>query len=195
MYSIGSGDVNVLIAKNKTTKTYKGFIEKFFGITTIIYNAYASPIDHFRVGQILEDRYYEYLSDDWYTQVKTTNEDCPVLVSTLDFARLEQGKVVEFEECKTINFLDFIAIGEDYDIKKKKRPAYNQVQHQLYTSKLDFCTVVFICVYDYDDEHNRNRVIEDKDIKKFEVYRDEEVITQILEQAQPFNQFKLLSRR
>lgn len=188
MYNIGSGDVNLLLSKNKNTKTYHGFIEKFFGIKQVEYNAYYSPIEHLRYGQMMEDAYIKEYGGDWYTQVKSVGE-MDVLVSTLDLAQIENGKITDFEEIKSINYNEFLDITPDYDIRKRKRNIYNQVQQQLYTTHLLSCNVTFLCVYDYE----RLIDIQDNDIKKIIVERDEEVIAEIKRQAAPFQLFKNLA--
>lgn len=186
MYRIGSGSVKFLLAKNKDTKSYKGFIEQFFGIKQIDYNAYFSPIHALRIGQITEDRYYEILEDDWYSQVRVVCPECKVLQASIDFAKMEKNKVTEFQEVKTINFDEFIHIDSEYNVKKKKKAYYEQIQHQLLCTGLDQCTLTFICVFDYNDETAYTRVIKPREIKQLTVKRDEVIIKKILECAEPF---------
>ncbi|MDL2211861.1 hypothetical protein LJB88_03180 [Erysipelotrichaceae bacterium OttesenSCG-928-M19] len=190
MYTIGSGQTKYLLSKNKESKTYKKFLSQFFGIEKVVYNAYASPIDAARIGQITEDRYYEQMDDGWFTQTKVVNKDMNVLIASLDVSKLVNGKVIDFEEVKSLFFIEFIELDEDTDIKVKFKNYYNQIQHQLLCSGLNEATLTFICVYDYNDEEAYKRVIEDKDIKKYKISRDEDVFNQIIENAKPFQLMK-----
>lgn len=187
---IGSGQIKYLLAKNKQTKSYKTFLAQLLGIEKIIYNAYASPIDALRIGQITEDRYYLQLCDEWLPQIKVICKDLNILVSTLDFAILENNKVQRFREVKSINFNEFIALDENTDIKKKYKDYYNQVQAQLLCSDLNEAELVFICVENYDDELAMQRVIKENEIKVYKVSKDEEVQSLIVENAKPFQVLK-----
>jgi len=188
---IGSGDIASLLA-GRNTLSFSKLLQRFVGNEKPYYNAKASPIDALRTGAILEDRYLLTLDNSFYSQYSVKSEKMDVLKATLDFAKLENNKVVHFEELKTCNFDDFLKIQNselDY-IKKYYKNNYNQVQFQLLCSGLQIATLVFLVVYNYDDEENYERVIEEKDIVKFEVTRDEEVISKITDRAMFFQQIK-----
>lgn len=188
---IGSGDVSALLA-GKSTLAYKNLLKRFVSDEKPYYNAKASPIDALRTGAILEDRYLLYLSNDFYSQCKVVNKDFDVLMSTLDFAKYENDIIIEFQELKTCQFDDFMKIqNADIDyIKKKYKNNYNQVQHQLFCSGLKSATLVFLVVYEYEDEINYNRDIIKSQVVTFEVNRDELVIAKIVERASFFQTIK-----
>ena len=106
---IGSGDVARLIS-GKKTKGYRELWKKFIDTEVPYYNALASPIDALRTGAILEIPYLNFLGDDYYPQVKVDCESQNVLRVSLDFAKFMKGKLVDFEELKTIFLTDFIEI-------------------------------------------------------------------------------------
>lgn len=193
MYKVGSGDINAIMTKNKNTFTYKKFIKKFFGIDNIVYNAENSPIDALRVGAILEKTYFSCLSLDWYEQIKVVCEQNPICVSTLDFSKLRNGKVVDFIELKTIQFSEFIKLDDESDIKKEFFKYYTQIQFQLMCTGLKKARLRFLCVYDYDDESNKNREIKDFDVKEYIVERDEIIINEIIYQIKPFEEFRKIA--
>lgn len=188
---IGSGDVPALLAGKKTL-AYKKLLRRFVSDEKPFYNAKASPIDALRTGAILEDRYFLYLEDDYYSQCKVICHDFNVLSSTLDFAKYENDKVIEFIELKTCQFDDFLKLqNKDVDyVKKAYKNNYNQVQEQLLCTGLESAELVFLVVYEYDDDINYNRVITDDQIVKFEIKRDELVISKIIERASFFQTIK-----
>lgn len=190
---IGSGDTAHLLA-GKTTKGYSALWQKFVADNPPYYNAKASPIDALRIGAILEDRYYLSLPDGFYPQWKATCDEMDVLGASLDFAKLDGGKVVDFEELKTISFNDFIDIIQPLAnnpdavkvLKTKFKKYYNQVQEQLLCTDLESALLVFLPVYNYIDEDNYNRDVRQDEVVKFRIFRDAEVIDFIKERATPF---------
>lgn len=188
---IGSGDTLSLLA-GKNTLAYKKLLKRFVSDEKPYYNSKASPIDALRTGSILEDRFFLYLEDDYYSQCKVICKDFDVLMSTLDFAKYENDKVVEFIELKTCQFDDFLKLqNADLEyIKKAYKNNYNQVQQQLLCSGLESATLIFLVVYEYDDEINYNRIIEDDQIVKFDIKRDELVISKIVERGSFFQTIK-----
>jgi hypothetical protein len=181
---IGSGDVSSLLA-GKNTQAFKKLLKRFVSDEKPYYNAKASPINALRTGAILEDRYYLYLSDDYYSQCKSICIENDILISTIDFAKYNNGNISEFQELKTCQFDDFLKLrNADIDyIKKSYKNNYNQIQHQLLCTGLMSATLVFLVVYEYDDEINYNRDITDQDLIKYEIKRDKEVISKILDRA------------
>lgn len=195
---IGSGDIKDLLAKFDT-KAYRGLWDKFMSNNPPVYNAIRSPIDQLRTGAILEDVYYKRLIEDFLPQYKVTSSDMDCLTVTLDFANLENGKVIEFEELKSVDFDKFIELEKlkqsstdayTLYLKKYYKIYYNQIQSQLYATGLDKCTLTFVVVYEYDDEINSNRILSDKEYIKFNIKRDEEVINLIKYRLTPFQKFK-----
>ena len=185
---IGSGDVGSLLM-GQQTKGYQDLFRKFFSESKPNYNALASPIDALRTGAILEGVYAEFLGDGYYEQVVTVSKEMDVFKSSLDFAKIEGGEVVDFDELKTIWFTEYVEIIKpmaelsEQDLtkllKRKFKKYYNQVQQQLYTSELDECNLVFLSVESYDDAENYSRTIKDEDVTKFRIKRDEDVISLI----------------
>ena len=157
---IGSGEIAALLAK-KNTLAYKRLLQRFVSDEKPYYNAKASPINALRTGAILEDRYFLFLDNNFYSQCKVTSKDFDILTCTLDFAKYNAGDIVEFQELKTCQFDDFLKLqNSDIEyIKKYYKNNYNQVQHQLLCTGLDEATLVFLVVYEYDDEVNYNRDI------------------------------------
>ena len=189
---IGSGDCTSLLAGLKT-QAHINLLRRFVSGEVPYYNALASPIDALRTGAILEDRFFLTLTDDYYPQYKVINQEQDVLKSSLDFARIEKGEVADFIELKSVSFYDFLEITDIDYIKKKYKNYYNQVQFQLYCTGLKSATLCFLCVYSYDDEENRVRVINpEQDTKWFRIERDEKVISKIKERAEIFQQLKNL---
>ena len=188
---IGSGDVAALLA-GKDTKTHAALMQRFVSGEKPYYNALASPIDALRTGAILEDRYLLCLSEDYYTQYKVRSFEMDVFTASLDFARIKDGIVIDFDELKTCSFNDFLTIQENgVDFAKSVYKAYyNQVQEQLYCSGLESANIVFLVVYSYNDEENMTRDIQENEYIKFRVQRDEEVITKIKERGRIFQQIK-----
>lgn len=195
---IGSGDVTKLLS-NKKSKGFEELCKKFFGLTQRRHNAFASPIDALRTGAILEERYYLTLPEGYYPQYKVVSKEMDVLSSSLDFAKIEERKVVDFEELKTIFSVDFLMLQDYKDkpyevyrkfIKKTFKSNYNQFQQQLYTTELEEATLVYLEVQSYDDTLNRTRDIKEEEVIKFRLGRDEEVISQIKERARFFQDIK-----
>lgn len=194
MYSVGSGDIKMLMAKNKETKSYKSFLAKFFGIEQIKYNALASPIVQFRTGAILEQMYYRTLPLTWSCQERIQCKELPVLTVSLDFALVKNSKVIEFEELKTIDFFKLMdmqskCIDCDY-IKKKHKDYYYQIQSQLLATDLEYATLIFLAVYTYDDIKNKTRKVKENELMRIKIPRDEKVIDEIKKELIIFQQIK-----
>ena len=197
--TIGSGDVSALMA-GINTKTYGDLMRKFVAEDKPYYNALASPIDALRTGAILEQNYLKLLSDDYFIQYKVTNEEMNVFTSSIDFAKINGGKIVDFDEMKTIHFSDYIGIIHPIiglDEKKQRelllknfKKNYYQVQTQLFCSKLESANIVFVSVDSYDDEVNMFREIQENEYTKFRIYRDEMIINQIKQKAVIFQTIK-----
>lgn len=192
---IGSGDVSSLLS-GLNTQAYHKLLQRFVSNEKPNYNAKSSPIDALRTGAILEDRYFMVLEDDYYTQYKATCKEMDVLTSTIDFAKIDNGNIIDFDELKSCNFDDFLLIQTahsednlDY-IKKNYKSNYNQVQEQLLCSGLNEANLVFLVVYSYDDEENMSRDIKPNEYVKFRVKRDESVISLIKERAKIFQTIK-----
>ncbi len=194
---IGSGDVKYLLS-GKKTKGYADLWRKFMSETQPYYNALASPIDACRTGAILETAYLQTLSDDYFVQVKQTCNEMTVFRSSIDFAKINAGIVVDFDELKTIFLTDYIDIIvpisqldinlQQEAIKKKFKKEYNQVQFQLLCAGLDSANLCFLSVDTYEDSVNWEREIDGRDVKKFRISRDEEVIKTALKRGQIFQQ-------
>lgn len=194
---IGSGDVAALLSGVKT-KTFEKLMQRFVSNEIPYYNAKMSPIDALRTGAILEERYGLILPDDYYPQVKVISDEMDVFKASLDFSKMDNGKVVDFDELKCISLTDFLEIekfredtqsGIEY-IKKAYKNYYNQVQEQLFCSKLDEANLVFLAVYSYNDEENYFRDIQENEFIKFRIKRDEEVISRIKEKGDIFQKIK-----
>lgn len=190
---IGSGDIHALLAGTQT-KLHASLLQRFVSGIKPYYNAKASPIDACRTGAILEDRYILTLPDDYYAQYVVVSDEMDVFKASLDFAKIESGNVVDFDETKTISFDDFLSIQSTSEnerleyVKKNYKQYYDQVQEQLFCSKLQSANLVFICVYTYDDEVNYNRDIQENEYLKVRVFRDEKVIEMIKERGKIFQQ-------
>ena len=197
--TIGSGDISALMA-GINTKTFGDLMRKFVDEDKPYYNALASPIDALRTGAILEQNYLKLLADDYFIQYKVTNEDMDVFTSSLDFAKVNGGKVVDFDELKTIHFTDYISLvqpiiektenEQNQAILKAFKKYYYQVQIQLFCSKLDSANLVFLVVDSYNDEENLLREIQENEYAKFRIYRNEAVINSILEKGKIFQIIK-----
>lgn len=197
--TIGSGDVHSLMQK-KETKGFQDLLRKFVDENKPYYNALASPIDALRTGALLEQRYLETLGDDYFIQYKVTNEGMNVFTSSLDFAKIDHGTLVDFEELKTLHLTEYISIIQPLaempeelyilTIKKKFKAYYYQVQIQLFCSNLNSCNLVFLSVTSYDDDENMFREINPNDFHKFRISRDESVINEIKEKAEIFQTIK-----
>ena len=197
--TIGSGDIRAYLSK-KTTKGYAKLLQKFVADDKPYYNSFASPIHALRTGAILENRYLTVLDDSYFTQYKSTSKEFNCLTSSIDFAKIEKGVIVDFDELKTIYFTEYINIilpllkltekEQIQYLKKKFKANYNQVQFQLYCSGLNKANLVFLSVESYDDDENHTRIVEEKDIVKFKIPRDETVIDLIRERAVLFQTIK-----
>jgi hypothetical protein len=195
--SIGSGDVKSIMM-GRTTKGYQDFLRTFVSDDIQVYNSYASPIDALRTGKVLEDRFANYI-EGYYVDYKVRSTAMDVLACSLDFAKLDNGKVVDFIELKTMWFTDYLdlvsPIKGDNDrlvqwFKKDAKVYYNQVQEQLYVTELDSCDVRYLCVQSYDDEFNEAYNVTENDFTSFRISRDEEVISKILKAAEFFQGIK-----
>lgn len=195
---IGSGDVAALMM-GKDTAGHLRLMQRFVSDEIPHYNAQASPIDALRTGAILENRYLLTLPDGYFSQYVVRSDEMDVFKCSLDFARLDGGKVVDFDELKTMSFMDYIEqvepIKGDNDallayLQRKHKNYYYQVQEQLFCTHLESCNLVFLSVTSYDDEENRQRIIRDGEYCKVRVSRDEKAIAQIKERGQIFQQIK-----
>jgi hypothetical protein len=195
---IGSGDVG-RIMMGANTKGYHDFLKEFVSGEKPCYNALASPIDALRTGAILEESYYQTLSDDFYVQYKVVCKEMDVFRCSLDFAKLSDGKVVDFQELKTVNFDDYLPIGmiKEADeeeqlefVRKKRKSNYIQVQQQLLCTGLAAAHLVFLCVESYDDCANEFRRIEERDYTRIRIPRDESIIASIKERGAIFQSIK-----
>ena len=192
---IGSGDVPALLAGGNT-KSHRKLLSMFVSDSRPYYNAKLSPIDALRTGAILEDRYFLTVDESYYSQYRVESTEMNVLAATLDFAKLEAGKVIDFDELKTCWFDDYIILENQSDserlafIKRKYKNNYNQVQQQLYCSGLDSCNLVYLVVYTYDDSVNYTREIKENEYFKVRITRDEKAITLIKQRAEPFQYLK-----
>ena len=196
--SIGSGDCKSIMM-GKKTKGYQDFVRKFVSDDIQVYNSYASPIDALRTGKILEDRFALVLEEGWFVDVKVRSKTFDVMASSLDFGKMEEGKLVDFIEMKTMwltDYLDFVSpIKGDNDklvawFKKSAKTYYEQVQWQLYVSELESCQVCYLAVQSYDDEFNYKYEITENDYTMFRVKRDQEVIDKILKEVEFFQNIK-----
>ena len=196
---IGSGDVKSLLM-GKETKGYQDLFRKFVSDTVPYYNALASPIDALRTGAILEEKYLITLPNDYYPQVKIHSKEMDVFSSSLDFAKINGGNIVDFDELKTIWFTDFVELiqpmqvlsEEDLQVKIQKdfKTYYNQIQEQLYTTGLQSCNLVFLAVMSYEDDVNYLREIKENEVIKFRIYRNLSVIDKIKDAGQIFQTIK-----
>lgn len=194
---IGSGDVTALMSK-KGSQSHLSLLRRFVSGVKPYYNARASPIDALRTGAILEDRYLLILPENYFTQYICVSVDMDVFKCSLDFARIENGQITDFDELKTVYLSDYLEFEQYKDdpvsllsyVKKKYKHYYYQVQEQLFCTKLDECNLVFLSVTTYDDEENYNRNILPNEYIKVRVYRDEKVIGEIKERGIIFQQIK-----
>ncbi len=195
---IGSGDVHALMM-GKDTKGHLALMQRFVSDVIPYYNAKASPIDALRTGAILEDRYFLTLPDGYFCQYVVRSDEMDVFRCSLDFAKIEHGEVVDFDELKTLSFMDYTEqvqpIKGDNDmlleyLRKKHKSYYYQVQEQLFCTHLDSCNLVFLCVETYDDEVNMRRNIKPNEYCKIRVPRDENAIAAIKERGKIFQQIK-----
>lgn len=197
--TIGSGDISALMS-GINTKAYKDLLRKFIDDDKPYYNALASPIDALRTGEILQSNYLLTLGDDYFIQYKATSTEMDVFTSSIDFAKINDGKIVDFDELKTIHLTDFIDIVQPihglsgYDqtsaIAKTFKKYYQQIQIQMYCTSLQSANLVFLSVDSYDDEENFRREIRPNEILKFRIERNEVVIGDIKEKAKIFQTIK-----
>ena len=194
MMYLSSGYVDKLLA-GKNTVGHKKLVEMFISGERPIYNAKASPIDAFRIGAILEDRFYLTLDETYLSQYIVWSKDYPFCKATLDFANIKSNKVESFKELKTCFFTDFLNFQEYKDspyrdyisyIKTKYKNNYNQIQYQLLCTGLDEADLVYLEVKNYDDSANMERVIQSDEYISFKIYRDEEVINEIRDRLKFF---------
>lgn len=194
---IGSGDVAALMS-GKATKGHQSLLRRFVSGEKPYYNAFASPIDACRIGAILEGRYLLTLPDSYYPQYVVESKEMNVFKCSLDFARLESGEVIDFDELKSISFNDFMLLEqlkrEGGDIiayvKSNYKHYYQQVQEQLYCTELDSANLVFLPVYSYIDEENYNRNILENEIFKIRIRYDSEFIESMKIRGSIFQQIK-----
>ncbi len=194
---LGSGNTASLLA-GKNTKTHKKLMSLFISEEQPYYNALASPIDALRTGAILEDRYFLTLSDEWYSQYRVESEEMNVFVAHLDFAKIEKGKVVDFEELKTCELDSYFKILALKDkptellnyVKKYYKDNYNQIQQQLFCTGLNSAWLVYLGVDSYDDEVNKKRDVKEHELTRVRIQRDESVISKIKERGQIFQKIR-----
>jgi hypothetical protein len=197
--NIGSGDIPSLLM-GLQTKGYADLWRKFLDENPPYYNSFASPIDALRTGAILERNYLDILDSDYFFQIKRTYPEMDVFTCSIDFGKFAGGKLVDFDELKTIWLTDYLEVIQSIKdlngqsqtdaIKKKFKNNYNQVQDQLMCAELDSANLVFMSVESYDDDVNARRLINPEDVTKFRINRDETVIQQIKERGQIFQQVK-----
>jgi hypothetical protein len=193
---IGSGDIHALLS-GKETKAHEGLLQRFVSGIKPYYNALSSPIDACRAGAILEDRYILTLENCFFPQYVVQSDEMNIFKASLDFGKIDKGKLVDFHELKSISFNDFLKFipletNEERVkyIKKSYKAYYNQVQEQLYCSKLDKAHIVFLSVTSYEDEDNYSRNIQPNEFIVTEIKRDEDVISLIKERGYPFQMLK-----
>ena len=191
---IGSGDVHALMM-GRTSAGYLRLLQRFVSGIVPHYNALASPIDALRTGAILEERFYQTLPFEWFPQYRVQSDEMDVFRASLDFAKLDEGRVVDFIELKTVNLDEYIEniqpIVDDNDalleFLRRKRPSYyNQIQEQMYCAGLDVAHLVFLSVTSYDDAENYTRDIKDNEYVMVTVPRDNDTINEIKEKGKLF---------
>jgi len=195
---IGSGDIGFLLG-GIHTKMYAKLLQRFVSDAKPHYNSKASPIDALRTGAILEDRYLLLLQDDYFSQYVCHSDEMDVFKCSLDFAKIENGKVVDFDELKTCNFSDYLEfelIKEEGNealvkyVKKKYKKNYNQVQQQLFCTGLNKANIVFLSVTSYNDDENNERDILINEYLKIRISRDDAVIDFVKERGRIFQTIK-----
>ena len=191
---IGSGDVHALMM-GRTSAGYLRLLQRFVSGIVPHYNALASPIDALRTGAILEERFYDTLPFGWFPQYRVQSDEMDVFRASLDFAKLDDGRVVDFIELKTVNLDEYIEniqpIVDDNDalleFLRRKRPSYyNQIQEQMYCAGLDVAHLVFLSVTSYDDAENYARDIKENEYVMVTVPRDNGTINEIKENGKLF---------
>jgi len=194
---IGSGDVGALMM-GKDTDGHIKLLQRFVSDSKPYYHAKASPIDALRTGAILEERYGFILDESYYPQHVVICKEMSVFKCSLDFAKIDGGAVVDFDELKTCNFDDFLMFEQfrnnpenaiDF-IKKYYKKNYAQVQQQLLCTGLSSANLVFLAVYSYDDAENEVREIKHNEFIRFRIYRDEIVISEIKKRGEIFQTIK-----
>lgn len=196
---IGSGDIkNILMGVN--TKGYQDFMRKFVSDEKPNYNAFASPIDALRTGAILEQRYLQVLDNSYFCQWRSIFTEMDVFISSIDFAKFENGFIIDFDELKTIYLTDYLELIQplknksetEYTsfLKKHFKSNYEQLQAQLMCTGLDYANLVFLSVETYDDEINSQRNILENDFIKFKIKKDDFVIEKIKERGKIFQLIK-----
>lgn len=194
---IGSGDITALMA-GKGSISHLDLLRRFVSGVKPVYNAKASPIDALRTGAILEDRYLLTLPDCYFTQYVCVSKEMDVFKCSLDFAKVTNGDVVDFDELKSVylnDYLELEPIKESNEkllmfVKKKYKHYYYQVQEQLYCTGLNEANLVFLSVFSYDDEINMNRDVLPNEYMKIRIFRDESVISEIKNRGMIFQQIK-----
>ena len=195
---IGSGDVHALMS-GKDTKSHIALMQRFVSGVKPYYNAFASPIDALRTGAILENRYLLTLPDNYFAQYVVRSDEMDVFKCSIDFARIDKGKLTDFDELKTLYLSDYLAFIEPIKhdnralveyVRKKHKAYYYQVQEQLFCTHLSSCNLVFLSVTTYDDETNRNRDIQPNEYCKVRIDRDEQTIEEIKKRGKIFQQIK-----
>lgn len=195
---IGSGDVAALLS-GKETITHRKLLQRFVSDDIPSYNAKSSPIDQFRTGAILEDRFYAILDDSYLPQYKIEHKIFNVCKSTLDFAKIENMKATDFIELKSVFVTDYMEINMYRDtpdceylpfLKRKYKHNYEQVQYQLLCTELHEANICYLEVQTYDDEVNRTRDIQPDEYIMFRITRDDSVINSIRERLTPFQNLK-----
>ena len=105
--TIGSSDATNLLA-GRRTKAFTGLLQRFVSDTRPYWNSFNSPINALRTGAILERKYLEVLGDDYFVQVKATHDVFNCCTASIDFGKMQGGKLVDFDELKTVFLTDFI---------------------------------------------------------------------------------------
>lgn len=193
---LGSGDTTALLS-GIDTKGHLALLQKFVSGVTPSYNAKASPIDALRIGAILEERYIDQFDDDnYYPQVLAVCPTMDVLICHLDIAKMENGRILEFIEVKTVGFVDFqemILMTEAElleHVRKAYKSYYNQVQQQLLCTELPEAEIHFVQVMDYEDDNNYNRIINPSEVIKCRIEADPEVQGKIITRGKIFQDIK-----
>lgn len=197
--TIGSGQIDKLMMST-TTKGYQDLLRFFVADERPYWNSFNSPIDALRTGAILEYNYLNTLPFNYVFQKKAQSKEMDVFISSIDFAKIENDKIVDFDELKTMFLPDFQSsiipyAGEPEEIylpmiKKNYKKNYQQIQNQLFCTKLESANLVFLAVKSYDDEENQIREILPNEIVKFRIKRDDEFISEMKEKGRFFQDIK-----
>lgn len=187
---IGSGDTAALLA-NKASKAHALLMQRFVSGIIPFRNSLNSPIDALRAGAILESRYISVLPGNYLAQYYVQCSDMDVLSCHLDFAKVENGKVIDFIELKTCSLFDFVEIEEteEYIIRKYKH-YYWQVQQQLLCTGLSRGRIRFVARESENDKDNYSRVFSMDEHKEVIINRNEDIISRIKQRADIFQQIK-----